>query len=93
MHNLILDWFVTPVESSEVRVCSYSLSDVMPMAILLYVPEPAKLSRHGPGRKRPRTKTIRQFTFTPRVRDIVFLGTGLSIGITFVHRCLMISGK
>ena len=42
MHNLILHWFVTlaSVESSEVRVCSYSLSDVIPMAILLSVPEP-----------------------------------------------------
>ena len=42
MHNLILHWFVTlaSVESSEVRVCSYSLSDVMPMAIVLSVPEP-----------------------------------------------------
>ena len=31
MHNLILHWFVTLelVESGEVRVCSYSLSDVM----------------------------------------------------------------
>ena len=42
MHNLILHWFVTlaPVGSSEVRVCSYPLRDVMPMAILLSVPEP-----------------------------------------------------
>ena len=38
MYNHILHWFVTlaPVESSEVRVCS----DVMPLAILLSVPEP-----------------------------------------------------
>ena len=38
----ILHWFVTlaPVESSEVRVCSYLLSDVMPMAILLSLPAP-----------------------------------------------------
>ena len=45
MHNLILHWFVTlaPVESSEVRVCSYSLSDVMPMAILLSVPKPTHI--------------------------------------------------
>ena len=42
MHYLILHWFVTPapVESSEVRVCSYSLTDIMSMAILLSVPEP-----------------------------------------------------
>ena len=42
MHNLILHWFVTlaPVESSEVRVCSYLLSDIMSTAILLSLPEP-----------------------------------------------------
>ena len=36
-----------------------------------------------------------QFALTLRDRDIVFLGTGLSVfrDITFVHRCFMISGK
>ena len=84
------------MESSEVRVCSYSQSDVMPMAILLSVPEPTDviqqnyldtvLAENDPEHKHQ---------FAPRDRDIVSLVTGLSVfrGITFVYRCLMISGK
>ena len=42
IHNLILHWFVTLslVESSEVRACSFSISDVMLMATLSSVPDP-----------------------------------------------------
>ena len=64
MHNLILHWFVTlaPVESSEVRVFSYSLRDVMPMAILLWVPESIHVIQPNCHdtvlAKRHRTKTI-----------------------------------
>ena len=82
MHNLILHWFGTlaPVESGEVRVCSYSLSDIMPMAILLSVPEPTHVIQpncHDTVLAINDPKPKRSVCF--KSRDSVFLGTGLSV--------------
>ena len=97
MHNLILHWFVTlaPLESSEVRVCSYSLSDVMPMAILLSVPEPTHVIQpicHD---------TALAITDPEPKRSVCFNSTGQRhciprngvVCISRYHVCIMLSGE